>query len=269
MEREKGPAKSELPAELPTTSPDWTCRYYLEEIQRLGRMGDVRDWIKNALDEDADMYDSVQEFLSANPGYEENLDETLSPDEKTAVRAYSGRSFSWINSIARGFWDYEQLGKKTPELEEETKETTRRIVSAIDKAPKPKKGFITFRGTNLDAFRNYGITELSELEKMKGQFMLEQGFTSTSLVRDKSFAERKVSDLWIKSSSIETRYRIPAGSDGIIAMTSGDLSYNDSTELEVLIRYGALSYVTDVSYGEDGHPILDMVLIPNSVYDHP
>lgn len=267
MEREKNFSEEKTSIEMPTTSPDTACRFYLREIERLGRTEDVKQWIETALKTEPEIYGSTEEFLEANPNYEEKISENLESEEKAAVKSYSGYNFAWINSVARGFWDYEKMGKKTPELEEQIKDTTRKIVSAIDKSPKPEKSFVTFRGTNLDAFRSYGISQISDLEKMKGQLMLEQGFTSTALAREQSFVERKESSFWIKSSDIEIHYHIPSGSDDVIALTSDELSYSPQ-QTEVLIKYGSLSYVTDVSLDEKGHAVMDMVLVPSSVYDH-
>ena len=251
--------------ELPETSPDLTCRLYLREISRLGKMEDVQKCINDCLNNEPAIYSSTEEFLTANPNYEKEVNLALSNKEKAAVRSYSGYKFAWINSIARGFWDYEKMGAKTPEVEAEIKETTREIISAIKKAPAPEKDFMTFRGTNLDGFRSYGVNTINDLAKMKGQFMLEQGFTSTAIKREKSFAEREVSDLWIGESNIEMRYHIPAGAEEILALTSDDLSYSPE-QTEVLIDHDALSYVSDVNIDGNGHAVVDTILVPRSTY---
>ena len=229
-------------------------------------MDDVRECIEGALNKQPDVYSSTQEFLAANPGYEEKINNSLSPDEKAAVKEYSGYRFTWINSVARGFWDYEKMGRKTPEAEDKIKDTTREIIAATAKAPEIENDFMVFRGTNLDSFRNYEINDISELTKMKGQFMLEQGFTSTAIAKDRNFAERKADDSWIKESNIEIHYHIPAGTKEVIALASSDLSYSPE-QTEVLFDHDSLSYITDVSFGEDGRAMIDAVLIPRSVYN--
>lgn len=252
--------------ELPTTSDDTVCRFYLRDILRRGRMEDVKNCLDEALKTKPEVYDSTEGFLTANPDYEEKIDSALTYKEKLGVRSYSGYRFAWINSVARGFWDYEKMGRKTPELEEEIKDTTHDIISAISKAPVPEKDFMTFRGTNLDGFQTYGIKSIEDLAKMKGQFMLEQGFTSTAIAREKSFVNRDAQDLWIGKSNIEMRYHIPAGADNIIALTSSDLSYSPE-QTEVLIDHDSLSYVSDVNFDREGHAVVDAILIPRSVYE--
>lgn len=255
-----------LVSELPTTSPDPICQFYLREIERMGKLDDVRRNINETINSELATYSSTEEFLADNPGYEEKIDATLTYTEKEAVKSYSGYRFAWINSVARGFWDYDKMGRKTPELEEEIRETTRNIISAISKAPAPEKGFVTFRGTNLDEFRDYDVREVKDLARMKGQFMLAQGFTSTALAREQSFAERKVDGLWIGSSNVEMRYHIPAGTDEVIALTSEGLSYSPQ-QTEVLIDHSTLNYISDVVFDRDGHAVVDMILVPCSVYD--
>lgn len=267
MEYENIGAPNKLASELPTTSRDWVCQLYLREIERSGKMEKVRDYLAaRAMASRPDVYSSAGDFLEANPGYEQKISTSLNHAEKSAIKQYSGYRFAWINSVARGFWDYEKMGRKTPELEAEIKETTREIIGAFPKAPVPEKDFLTFRGTNLDEFRNYGVDSIANLAKMKGQFMLSQGFTSTAIAREKSFAERDVSDLWIGKSNVEIRFRIPAGSHETIALLSDELSYSPQ-QTEVLIDHNALSYISDVTFDKENHAVVDAILIPRDLYD--
>lgn len=264
MERENITSPAE--AKLINGSKDSACRFYLREIERSGRTEAVENYLAEKMATQPEVYDSVDEFLAENPNYMQKLSDDLSYKEKVALRSYSGYRFAWINSVARGFWDYEKMGRKTPELEEEIKDTTRTIIGAFSEAPAPEKDFLTFRGTNLDEFRSYGVREISDLAGMEGQFMLSQGFTSTAIRRDKSFAEREVSDLWIGRSNVEIRFRIPAGSHETIALLSDELSYSPQ-QTEVLIDHDALSYVSNVTFDKENHAVIDAILIPREVYD--
>ena len=230
-------------------------------------MGEVSQYISEALATQPEVYGSSEEFLVANPGYEEAVSRSLSPDEKSAVKDYSGFRFAWINSVARGIWDYDKLGRKTPELEEEIKDSTRKIISAIEKAPKAEHDFMTFRGTDLSGFRAYGVEKVSDLANMRGQFMLEQGFTSTAIAREQNFAERGVQSLWINSSNVEMRYHIPKGAGDFIALSSDELSYSPQ-QTEVLIDHDSLFFINDVNVDKEDHAVVDAILIPLSVYDH-
>lgn len=249
---------------LPTTSPDWGCRFYLEEIQRRGFMGQVESFVKEKRFLSPKHYASVEEFEIDNPDYYSAIDNSLTYGQKSALREYSGYRFAWLNSVERGFWDYDKMGRKTPELEAEIKKTNDQIDEAITSAPTLKCDLLSFRGTNLDAFRKYGISNVGDLVKLNGEFFLEYGFTSTALLRERSFADREFDDFWIGKSNIEIRYHIPAKCHDAIALFTDDLSYSPN-QTEILINRHSLNYVTNVKVDGD-HALIDMLMIPREVY---
>ena len=263
-EKAENPWTNFTTRELPTTSANQTCRFYLREFERTGKLNKIAHFIDEKLNTEPKTYTSVDTFCADNPNYVEEI-ENFSQAEKSAIREYSGFRFAWINSVSRGFWDYEKMGQKTPELENEIKNTATEIESTISHAPTPETDFLTFRGTNLDSFRGYNIQNLEDLQNLEGQFYLEDGFTSTAMARDKSFAEREVSDLWIKKSDVEIRYHIPAGSHDSLALLTDELSYSPE-QTEVLLNRHSLSYISNVSLN-DGHATIDALLIPREIYE--
>ena len=253
--------------ELPKTSTNKECAFFLREIERSGKTEKVAHFIDEKLATEAKQYDSVESFYESNPGYEDELDQTLSLFQKETFKNYSGYNFAWINSVARGFWDYEKMGEETPEKRAEVEKTIRDISEAIPYAPSPKEDFMTFRGTNLDAFRSYGVEKLSDLEKLKEQFYLDRGFASSALVRENSFVDKDEKSFWIDSSNVEIRYHIPSGSNDCIALFDDSLSYSPG-QTEVLMNRWALNYVSDVKINDD-RAVVDMLLIPHDLYDSP
>ncbi len=251
---------------LPTTSVDQTCRFYLRGIERAGRLGKVAHFIDEKLSTEPEAYTATEAFLADNPDYQDSVDAALSESQKSAIKRYSGFSFAWINSVERGFWDYDKLGAKTPEKEAEYKADADEISVAISNAPAPEKDFLTFRGTNLDGFRSYNIQSLEDLKNLEGQFYLEDGFTSTALAHERSFSETGPDGFWIKKSDIELHYHIPAGSHDSLALFSHELSYNPE-QTEVLINRHSLSFISNVSFDENGRAVVDALLIPREVYD--
>lgn len=252
--------------EMPTASKDRATNFYINEIRRRGNMEKVARFIDDKEKIDFKIHNSPEDFLADNPEYQSDIGTNLSADDKNSLREYTGFRFSWINSAARGIWDYEKLGKETPEAIAKVNTKISSLRQAISKAPAPNEDFLTFRGTNLDSFKKYGVQTLSDLEAMKGQFYLEKGFTSTALVREKSFADRDVSDLWIEKSDIELRFHISAGASDIVALLSSELSYYPD-QTEVLINKNSLSYVQDVSFEQNGHAVVDLMFIPPEVYN--
>lgn len=250
----------------PRRSADQTCNFTLRIIEDEGKMNDILGFVDEKSKLTPKVYQSVEEFYDANPGYKETLASTLSQDEKDVLRDYTIVGFTAINSTARGIWDYEKLGKLTPEIRANNEEKLEKISGAIKRSPAVAEDFLTFRGTNLDGFRTYGIHELSELKKLEGQFYLDQSPTSTALIRERGFADRKEASLWVGSSNIEIRYHIPAGSNDAIAILSEDTS-GATSQTEVLLDQFSLSYVSSVRYDREDHAVVDMILVPKSMYD--
>lgn len=258
---------TETPAQFPTESPDRTCNLYLKEIQRAGHMSNLENYVTEALSHNPKSYNSINEFTIDNPNYNQDIDAIISEDEKAAILEYSGYRYAWINSVMRGFWDYEKMGKRTAGSEAEIIDTAKTIESAITKSPTPNEDYVTYRGTNLDGFHSYGIKTLSDLDQMEGQFMLERGFVSTSLSPKNSFIEKDFEDNPMRSKAdIEVRYKIPSGSHDSIALLTEDLSYSPQ-QTEVLINRNSLFYISKVAHGENGHYILDAILIPHKVWE--
>ncbi len=253
--------------ELPKTSPDRECNFFIREIERSKKTERVAHYIDEKLATEAKKYDSTEEFYEQNPGYDNELAQTLTPPQKEAFKRYSGYNFALINSVARGFWDYEKMGKETPEKRKDIEDTIQIISEAIPQAPAPNEDFLTFRGTNLDAFRSYGVEKISDLEKLKDQFYLDRSFASTALLRGRSFVEKDEPTFWIGSSNIEVRYHIPADSHDSVALFTDELSYSPE-QTEVLLNRWSLNYVSDVKVDSD-HATIDMLLIPKEVYDSP
>lgn len=252
--------------ELPRTSKDSMTGFYLRGIESMGKAGEVVDYINAQLDAEPKRYDSADEFLADNPDYLEQADDSISSEQKGALRDYSSYNFAWINTVERGFWDYEKLGRKTPEKVAECKATADKIDQAICAAPAPAENFETVRGTDLSGFSQYGIHSIAELAQMEGQMMVERSFTSTALKKENSFTDHD-STLWIGSGNVEVHYHIPGGYKTSVAMLDHSLSYSPG-QTEVLINRGMVSYVSKVEIAEDGqHATLDVIVVPFEIYD--
>lgn len=103
--------------ELPTSSPNRTCNFYLREINRLGRMNDVRTFLGSTIDR------SPRTFSSNNPtelnqfcqDYSNRLKDALDLANQSALKDYSGFNYKTVNQVSRGQWNYDLLGAQTPE----------------------------------------------------------------------------------------------------------------------------------------------------------
>lgn len=260
--------QTSAPVELPTSSPNHTCNFYIREIKNSGRAPAVAEFLRDALAKD------YQEFSANTPEYDqftnsyaELLDSTLDYPTKSAIHEYSGNGYKAMNQVARGFWDYEVLGKKTPEAFAHAQALNEKLHSTILSAPSPDIDFVTYRGTDLNTFRGYNANSISELKNLQNQFFLETGFCSTSLLQNQSFTNTNFDADMHKNHNIEIKYLIPKDSQECIGLLTHDLSqYPD--ENEFLINQDSLSYISKVEVAPDQSSAkLEMTLIPRHIYD--
>ena len=172
-----------------------------------------------------------------------------------------------MNQVSRGHWNYEILGKQTPQALAHAQELNEKLHQTILAAPSPDINFVTYRGTDLNTFRGYDVNSVSDLKNLENQFFLEAGFCSTSLLRDKSFTNDNYDAAIYQNHNVEIKYLIPKNSHECIGLLTPDLSqYPD--ENEFLINSDSLSYISKVELSPDQSSAqLEMVLIPRSIYD--
>ena len=190
---------------------------------------------------------------------------SLSEEELMDLRTWSSYNFSNINSILRGNWTYEQNGILTDDKRNEYKFLADRISLLFNKFNGINVDFITYRGTTLDSFKNYGINELSQLKCLKGKYLYEQGFTSTSLGEETCYFNKNFKDG--KNYNIKLKYLVPSeAEDGILLMNSGMTHYQN--EVEYLIDKGSLTKVMDVEINEETNTaFITVIFVSKKIYD--
>lgn len=253
--------------DLPTTSPNSTCAFYLRSIERAGRMGDVKNFLLDTADRDFHDFQDPLDLDAFSDAYSEFIDPALIYEDKTALKNYTGYNYRLINSVARDQWNYDLLGPQTPEALQTARKDIEAINQAIAATPPPEVDLLTHRGTNLDSFLGYDIHSLSDLKSLEGQFFLEEGFTSSSLSPDQSFTQKDLDDPLRRPCDIEITCRIPKESREVIGLLSDELSYNPE-QYEVVISTGSLFYVSSAEVSPDAKTAqLEMTLIPRHLYD--
>lgn len=196
--------------------------------------------------------DSMEDFLSC-----------LSEEELLYLRSYTGYNFWNINAALRGNWNYETNGALTNEKLERYRKDSDIISTILRKFNGHRIDFFTFRGTTIDAFSNYGIKDLSDFETLKGKFLYEQGFTSTSILRNTSYFKKTLEDG--RFCNIGIKYLLPSESSDGALLLDNNLSYS-AGQNEFLLDKGALFKVIDIEI-EENAAILTVVLVPKEVYD--
>ena len=109
---------------------------------------------------------------------------TLSNDDSDVFLNYSGYNFKNINNALRGRWNYEENGLADKSYYLEIANKMRDVINNNQTSIGNLK---LFRGVSLDYFKDYGISSLQDMMSLKGQFLLDKGFVSTSLVEDDCF----------------------------------------------------------------------------------
>lgn len=192
----------------------------------------------------------------------EDFTKRLSQEELMVLREYTGYNFKKINALLRNNWNYEEHGRKTEEEEARFREDISQIDLIVDKFPKNDKAFITYRGSTLHSFSKYGITSLEELICLKGKYLYEEGFTSTSLDEDSSYFNKEI---FGKINNVETKYIIPPYSQDGMPLINDQLSYSPNQN-EYIIERNSLSKVIDVEI-KDNQAIITVLLIPKSIWN--
>lgn len=200
-----------------------------------------------------DTADTVNNFLSQ-----------LSSDELMIIRSYTGYQFKNINAHLRHNWNYEENGLLTPEIEQKYNDLSEKICTIAAKFPSLNTDFITYRGVDISAFKEYGIDTLYDLKDMQGKYLYEKGFTSTSTKRENSFFNRTLETG--KNYNIEIQYLIPKESSDGILLAGQELSFSPGQN-EYLINKDSLSRVINVSVNKElNQAQLTVALIPKKLW---
>lgn len=182
-----------------------------------------------------------------------------------AIRLYTGKLFSPINSILRNYWDGDKNGILTTERKEYINEVINHINKILKSLYELPNNIIVYRGVNIDTFKSYGINTIEDLVNLKDELYYENGFTSTSLLKENSYFGKELEfDL---KSNIEIEYLIPKEYNEGLPLITDELSY-DKNIYEFLINKGSLAKIVDVNISDDKkYAYIKMVLIPRKVYE--
>lgn len=190
----------------------------------------------------------------------------LNKEDAINLRSYTGLKFRNVNAILRNNWNYEVNGKLTKELKEESLELAEKIHCAINKAPEINGGIKTYRGVSINSFQSYNIFTLADLKSLEGKYLYEEGFTSTSLIKNQSFFYKEPFTLTGKPN-ILIEYLIPDGSDDGIPLLCDEISFSPN-QVEFLINSSSLFRVSYVEVDQKNNvALMQILLIPQRVWN--
>jgi len=198
--------------------------------------------------------DNISEFL-----------ELVTQDELLDLRSYTGYNFKNINAILRGNWTYEENGRLDEDKKRRLFDLSNKISTILNKFPTLPYNFTTYRGTSLSQFFKYGITSIKDLENMKDKYMYEEGFTSTSIIEDSCYFNKKL-DTGL-NYNVKIKYLITPEYDEGALLADNNMSYSISQN-EYLINKSSLSKVIDVEINQElNQAILTVALVPRKRWD--
>jgi len=189
----------------------------------------------------------------------------INEQDREAILNYAGLGFRKVNSILRGVWDYDKNGRLTDEIRNEAIELASRLRDSLLKVPPLAFNMTTYRGVGISTFYKSGITSLKELKYLEGNYFYEDGFTSTSMLRETSFFAKQPE--WGSNCNIEITYLIPQDSEDGLCIHSADLNYAVNQN-EFLINSSTLFRVLGVQIDENSNKAyIKMMLIPQKLWN--
>ena len=228
----------------------------LTEIDEFASEVSKRNFIKFSSDKEVEVFfiDYLADFYNNN-----------SRSDIDNIRTYTGIAFRRFNSLLRGIWNYDTNGLLTDDMKSKYLDYADNLSECIERSPTLSSNIKTYRGASLDSFKDYGISSLEDLKNLENKYYYESGFTSVSLVRDKSFFNRELE--YHEFCNIEIEYLIPEESNDGIPLINDDLSYS-KIQNEYLINKGSLSKIIDVKVSPDGKLAhMKAVLIPEKIWN--
>lgn len=190
---------------------------------------------------------------------------TLSENEKELIRYYTGTAYKEINAVMRKNWTYEENGLLTEKKKQLYETLGKELTNIINKCPSLNTNIKTYRGVSLQQFKEYGIKSLSDLKEMEGKYFYDQGYTSTSLIKNNSLVGIK--NFFCGERNIEMEYLIPSScQDGALLLGSESSYY--STEQEYLINNNNLIKIISVEIDEKNNKaFMKALLLPKTLWN--
>lgn len=190
----------------------------------------------------------------------------VSQEDCKYLRYYTGIDYNQINSLLRGYWDYEKSGILTNEKKQEYLNLANKIKEIIDSINNVSllDNFKTYRGINISSLRRYGVNNINDVLNLKGQYLYDKAFTSTSLIRNNSFFNKELE--YHSPCNVEIEYLFPKENVEGFPLITNDTSYSN-IQSEFLINSGSLVKVVDVQI-IDNNAYMKVVYIPHKIWDN-
>ena len=227
---------------------------------------DLETYTNDALKRDYIIFKSDDEFINFFKDYYADFLSKCTYGDIQTLSEYTGYNYKFINSILRNTWNYEEHGYLDDKVRERWMNCADEIKEVFEKVPDCLSGDIkVYRGVSISSFKEYGVTSLEDLKKLVGTYYYDLGFTSTSLLRNKSFFNRELD--YHNYCNIEIEYMIPQECSDGIPVINEDMSYSVS-QCEFVINSGSLSRIVDVQVDKEvNKAYIKALLIPTKIWN--
>ena len=238
---------------------DIYIRFILADLQAEQKDTIIENYASDIAQEPIVMFHNEKEisdyFREMNKKFnEENNEECLNN-----FRYYTGSSYTKVNELLRGIWDYEINGERTKEKINLYTQMIEQMEKSLNKVSELPSNIVTYRGTNLKTFAAYNINSLDDLKSLEGNYIYDNSFVSTSLLEKGCMFQKETS--YFGTYNILVKYIIPRDSkEGLPIFNS---QYAD--ESEYLINRGSLVKVMD-TFVTNGCAYITCVLIPRKLW---
>lgn len=235
--------------------------HYLED----GKEEELELFVGDALTQEYTELHTEEEVSQLFGEMASKFTSSLTYEDTLNLRSYTGFSHKEINALLRDNWNYEQHGLLTNEKRKEYTEIGQEVEKILFKFPSLDRNIKVYRGVTLAQFRPYGIQSLEELIHMEGKYFYDSGFSSTSLIRERSLYNTKA--FQIGNRNIEIEYLIPESChDGALLLNETTSHYK--TETEYLINSSSLIKIVSVDIDKEKNTaFLRAILVPKKIWD--
>ncbi len=226
---------------------------------------EIDEFVRDVSERNFREFSSAEETENFFRNYLTEFYNNISATDIDTIISYTGIAFRRFNSLLRGFWSYEENGALTEEKKKLYLESIDKLSKFIAKANNLPDDIKTFRGTSLESFRDYGVRSLDDLKSLENSYYFESGFTSTSLIREKSFFNRELE--YHNFCNIEIEYLIPEEANDGIPLITDDLSFSKS-QSEFLLNRDSLTKIIEVDINSDKNcAYMKAILVPQKMWN--
>lgn len=242
----------------------WSTRYILRSLNK-DQKEEILSYINNVNEEEYLEFSNEQQVYDLLEDIVRSYIESLTLNELSDLRFYTGYDFRNINNTMREKWLYEENGVLTKEKKNKFQKLGKSIYRIINKFPSLNIPIKAYRGVTLRAFRDYNIQSIEDLIHMEGKYIYESGFTSTSLLRSESYFNKDINNQGI--CNIEIEYYISEKCQDGAVLLSDVLSYSKN-QMEYVINSGSLTKIAEVIVDkENNKALIKAILIPKQLWD--